>query len=256
MASRTVPSAAALPGRARLERHVLAVQRDIRSCAGCGMCCTAAHNSMRILPWEAQRIATHLRTLSVARRNALVARLRVTSQRYRLAGSRRRETAYTCSFLEDDLTCALPLGVKPVACLSFNPLTPDACDQEPEWFARAADEVTRRNTEAGLSDEVEAIPRAVLRALEDGPLWSVYVLVSESSGATYVGVSTDVDRRLAQHNGALPGGARSTTRGRPWQLGATFGPFSTRGAALSVEHDVKRRRGRERLAWRDERSPA
>ncbi|MDP6518984.1 MAG: GIY-YIG nuclease family protein, partial [Planctomycetota bacterium] len=38
--------------------------------------------------------------------------------------------------------------------------------------------------------------------------WSVYVLLSPSSGTTYVGVTTDMERRLAQHNGELPGGAR------------------------------------------------
>ena len=42
--------------------------------------------------------------------------------------------------------------------------------------------------------------------------WSVYVLVSPSSGATYVGVTTDLERRLAQHNGDVPGGARRTRR--------------------------------------------
>ena len=80
-------------------------------------------------------------------------------------------------------------------------------------------------------------------------LWSVYVLVSDSLGATYVGISTDPERRLEQHNGERPGGARSTRRGRPWSLGVIRGPFVSRGAALRVEHALKRRRGQERLHW-------
>jgi predicted GIY-YIG superfamily endonuclease len=48
------------------------------------------------------------------------------------------------------------------------------------------------------------------------PGWWVYILKSETTGATYTGVTTDFQRRLRQHNGELAGGARSTRRGRPW----------------------------------------
>jgi len=75
------------------------------------------------------------------------------------------------------------------------------------------------------------------------------VLVSDALGTTYVGVTNDLDRRLEQHNGERPGGARSTTRGRPWRCAATYGPYDTRGEAQRAEHAVKRRRGRERLWW-------
>ena len=79
--------------------------------------------------------------------------------------------------------------------------------------------------------------------------WHLYVLVSAFETETYVGITTDVERRLDQHNGELPGGARTTTRGRPWTVGATFGPYATRGAAQSAEWDVKQLRGTERLLW-------
>ncbi len=81
--------------------------------------------------------------------------------------------------------------------------------------------------------------------------WLVYVLVSESTSETYVGITTDLDRRLEQHNGASPGGARTTTRGRPWKVGSTRGPFDTRAEAQRVEHGVRKRRGHERLAPMD-----
>jgi putative endonuclease len=76
--------------------------------------------------------------------------------------------------------------------------------------------------------------------------WTVYVLVS--SRRTYVGITTDVERRLAQHNGKHRGGAKSTRAGGPWRIGATWGPFETRGDALRVEHRIKRLHGRRRLA--------
>lgn len=82
--------------------------------------------------------------------------------------------------------------------------------------------------------------------------WLVYVLRSPSSRSTYVGITTELERRVEQHNGLRPGGARSTTRGRPWEVGITYGPFATRAEAQSVEHGVKRLRGAERLLWTPE----
>jgi putative endonuclease len=74
------------------------------------------------------------------------------------------------------------------------------------------------------------------------------VLVSESAGRTYVGVTTDPERRLAEHNGHRPGGARSTRAGRPWSLGPVHGPFEGRGEAQALEHRLRRLRGTARLA--------
>ena len=79
--------------------------------------------------------------------------------------------------------------------------------------------------------------------------WTVYVLVSETLHATYVGITTDAERRIDQHNGLAPGGAKTTRRGRPWAVGARFGPFEERGEAQRVESVVKRLRGRDRLGW-------
>ena len=77
-------------------------------------------------------------------------------------------------------------------------------------------------------------------------VWFVYVLVSRT-GRTYVGVTTDVDRRLGQHNGLQRGGARATRAWRPWKIGRILGPLPSRGRALSLEYRVKRLKGRRRL---------
>jgi len=79
--------------------------------------------------------------------------------------------------------------------------------------------------------------------------WTVYVLHSKRAARTYVGVTNDVPRRLLQHNGRAPGGARATRPGRPWKVRVIYGPFATRGEAQQVEHQVKQRRGSERLRW-------
>lgn len=77
--------------------------------------------------------------------------------------------------------------------------------------------------------------------------WWLYVLVAADGSGTYVGITTDVERRLKQHNGELAGGARSTTRGRPWVLGRTLGPFLDRAEAQAAEYRIKKMRGKERL---------
>jgi structure-specific endonuclease subunit SLX1 len=82
-----------------------------------------------------------------------------------------------------------------------------------------------------------------------GVPWFVYVLASTRSARTYVGITTDPARRLTQHNGERPGGARATRAGRPWRIAAEYGPYDGRGEALRVERAVKGLRGRERCSW-------
>lgn len=80
------------------------------------------------------------------------------------------------------------------------------------------------------------------------PFWYVYVLSSCALSRTYVGVALDPVQRLAQHNGELPGGAKSTRAGRPWALAVLYGPYATRGDAQRAERRVKALRGEARLA--------
>jgi len=77
--------------------------------------------------------------------------------------------------------------------------------------------------------------------------WTVYLLAAAKR--TYVGITTDLRRRLDQHNGERRGGARSTRAGRPWRVARRWGPFRSRGEALRVEHRVKRLRGPARLTF-------
>jgi predicted GIY-YIG superfamily endonuclease len=82
------------------------------------------------------------------------------------------------------------------------------------------------------------------------PTWTVYVLSSTRTGRTYVGISTDTDRRLAQHNGERRGGARSTRAGRPWTVAALHGPYPNRAEAQRVERQIKRLSGIQRVDWK------
>lgn len=128
------------------------------------MCCTDRYNAVQILPIEADRIAAHMRELPAAERATLEKRISASIKKYglELDGEPR---LYTCPFLEADMRCALPLTVKPTACLSFNPLTEDHCDQEPERYERVHSGVVAANRAAGHDSSLHAIPLAVRRAL-------------------------------------------------------------------------------------------
>ena len=82
---------------------------------------------------------------------------------------------------------------------------------------------------------------------DDQTQWWLYLLRA-SSGRTYVGITTELERRLAQHNGELPGGAKATRGHRPWALDRHWGPF-TRSEAAAHEYRLKRLPGRRRASY-------
>ena len=73
----------------------------------------------------------------------------------------------------------------------------------------------------------------------------VYILGTADGQRTYVGWTTDLEKRLAAHNAGK--GARST-RGRDWRL-LYAERFKNRGEAMSREWHLKRdRRFRKQVA--------
>jgi len=85
--------------------------------------------------------------------------------------------------------------------------------------------------------------------------WSVYCLIiafdnhctlsqsHRSRKCTYVGATTDLNRRLKQHNGQLAGGAKTTrlpVGGFVWQIAAHVSGFPDERAALQFEWRWKR----------------
>ncbi len=151
--------------RRALIAHVIEVQSTIRTCEACGECCTDQRNTMRILPVEAERIAAHLRGPMKDRREEFVRRMKATVARYSLKPGQGKKR-YTCSFLEEDLTCALPFDVKPVGCLGFNPVDVDFCDMDGEKSAPAFAAEQALNTNDGFVDSRAPIPYGVLAALD------------------------------------------------------------------------------------------
>lgn len=70
------------------------------------------------------------------------------------------------------------------------------------------------------------------------PGWVVYLLTCHD-GTLYCGVTTDLARRIAEHNGELPGGARYTAARRPVRL-AACAPLADRATACRAEARIKR----------------
>ncbi len=63
----------------------------------------------------------------------------------------------------------------------------------------------------------------------------------------YVGSTEDLDQRLKQHNGELPGLGRSTVADRPWEI-ASHAEYSSRSQAMAAERYVKKMKSKARIA--------
>ena len=71
--------------------------------------------------------------------------------------------------------------------------------------------------------------------VQHAPKRFVYLLRSEVTGGPYVGLTSNVETRLAAHNA---GQNRSTVRDRPWQLVVTI-EFQEESAAVHFERYLK-----------------
>ncbi len=79
----------------------------------------------------------------------------------------------------------------------------------------------------------------VLLHMESNTLHACYLLRSLARSkpphATYIGYTTDVARRIRQHNGLIQGGAKKTTRHRPWEVVGFVHGFADSTTALRFE---------------------
>lgn len=76
--------------------------------------------------------------------------------------------------------------------------------------------------------------------------WVVYIVETER-GALYTGITTSLERRLAEHGGSRGRGARFFRLGRPARL-VYAEPAADRGGALRREAAIKRLDRRAKLA--------
>lgn len=76
--------------------------------------------------------------------------------------------------------------------------------------------------------------------------WVLYCLRC-SDGSIYTGVTTDIDRRLREHNGEIAGGSKYTQSRRPCVVAATW-PFDSRADAQRAEAGFKKLKRAEKIA--------
>jgi len=72
-----------------------------------------------------------------------------------------------------------------------------------------------------------------------------YLIASEVSNRTYIGITTDLHRRIRQHNSIIKGGAKSTAGRGPWKYVCVISGFPNDTVTMQFEwrnHNPKIRR--------------
>lgn len=88
-----------------------------------------------------------------------------------------------------------------------------------------------------LVTEILRLARSVTEDVSSLP-WTVYMLRC-ADGSLYTGIAVNMERRLAQHNGELLGGARYTRGRRPVKVVYQEG-YSSRSLASKREAEIKK----------------
>jgi predicted GIY-YIG superfamily endonuclease len=71
--------------------------------------------------------------------------------------------------------------------------------------------------------------------------WILYLLYSRKLKRSYLGITTDLERRARQHRGEIRGGARATRAATDWELIVAIRGFTNRSVASRWEKLVKGR---------------
>ena len=82
----------------------------------------------------------------------------------------------------------------------------------------------------------------------ESKMYFVYILEC-SDGSFYTGITTDIPRRLRQHNGELIGGAKYTSARRPVRLLAQSIALENRSLASKLEYLIKRKKREDKISF-------
>jgi predicted GIY-YIG superfamily endonuclease len=74
---------------------------------------------------------------------------------------------------------------------------------------------------------------------------SCYILISEITGKLYIGYTINFNKRIRQHNGEIKGGAKRTSKGRPWVPICIIKGFYDNSSALRFEYRLQKTRNKK-----------
>jgi putative endonuclease len=79
-------------------------------------------------------------------------------------------------------------------------------------------------------------------------MYSIYILYSETAERHYVGYTSDIERRLSEHNDVKESKKKMYThKNGPWKLVYKEDGFVTRSEAMKREKYLKGSRGRQKV---------
>ncbi|MCM8540094.1 MAG: GIY-YIG nuclease family protein [Lentisphaeraceae bacterium] len=79
-------------------------------------------------------------------------------------------------------------------------------------------------------------------------MYFVYILEC-CDGTFYTGITTDIKRRLRQHNGEITGGAKYTCARQPVKLIAQSTALENRSLASKLEYLVKKKKKEDKVCF-------
>jgi putative endonuclease len=99
----------------------------------------------------------------------------------------------------------------------------------------------------GLPDEPKILEIMKIVSFFFVAMFYIYILYSESSDRYYIGLTTDVNRRLEEHNHP-PINKKYTAKHLPWELKLFFECSESRGDGLIIERFIKNQKSKIFLA--------
>jgi Fe-S-cluster containining protein len=153
-----------------MESVMIATEAErARPCETCdARCCKSGRNGMLASPLEAEAVVERLLGDPALkdRLPELKKRVAAVAAALRNAPADGELPTYDCPFVEDD-RCLIHGTSEPLGCLTFMPLTVDACDHHIDVFEEAFEELMALNEawSGSMDPEGEPMPVAVDRVL-------------------------------------------------------------------------------------------
>ncbi len=76
-------------------------------------------------------------------------------------------------------------------------------------------------------------------------MFYVYIIYSDSADKYYVGYTTDLEKRLIEHNSGI---SKFTSRCSDWEIKYTES-FTDRESAIQREKEIKNKKSRKYIEW-------